>query len=75
VPAAEDTATERLPRHGGEVERLGHREKIALWSAFDQAVGDLQAGEASQPVRVGQGDRLRDKPRRRVGDAQVEDLA
>lgn len=71
----EQPAPERRPAGDREVEGARHRQELALHSAPDQAVGDLDGAERRQPALLGHGDRPGDHPGGGVGDPDVQDLA
>src|SRR5215211_682153 len=75
VPSGEKASPERPPCCHRQLERLRHRQQLTLDSPVDEAVRDLQPGEARPAAQIGERDRLRDDPRRGVRDPDIEHLA
>ena len=75
VLAAEHAALERRPRRDAEAQLARHRHQLLLDGALEQRVLDLQADERRPAAEPRDDVGLGDLPRRRVGDAEVADLA
>ena len=74
VLAGEQPTGERPPSEDGETQRVGHRHQLALHRALDQAVLDLDRRERCPAALARERVALGDRPRRDVGDPNVQDL-
>src|SRR5437588_7693347 len=74
VLAGEEAAPERGPTEDCQIQRVRHRDELALDRALDEAVLDLDPCKWGPPPQVRQSIRPRHNPGRGIRDPNVENL-
>src|SRR6266705_1874375 len=74
VLAGKEAAPEGGPTEHREIERVRHRDELALDCALDEAVLDLNPRKGRPPPKVRQSVRPRHNPGRGIRDPNVENL-
>ena len=74
-PAGQCARGQRTPADRSETQRVGHRQQLAFGVARGETVFDLHGGGHRPAAQFRHRHRPRDQPSRRIGEAEMADLA